>query len=173
MLRERHFPGGGGRCCQDSSPGSSLACVLPSWEPRRAAGDCPRGNMTRQSNGVQFPAFPSREQICQGLLLAPSPAQDSRVNSEYPQLPLALLLQISPSVKVFFFFFGHVTDTSKKCATSKLPWPHSCVVDISQQVGATHVSVCGRTDKMWERHTTLFSLKKEGNSDIYYNMDEP
>ena len=91
--------------------------------------------MTRQSNGVQFPAFPSREQICQGLLLAPSPAQDSRVNSEYPQLLLALLLQISPRVKVFFFFFGHVTDTSKKCATSKLPWPHSCIVYISQQVG--------------------------------------
>lgn len=128
--------------------------------------------MTRQSNGVQFPAFPSREQICQGLLLAPSPAQVSRVNSEYPQLLLALL-QISPSVKVFFFFFGHVTDTSKKCATSKLPWPHSCIVYVSQQVGATHVSVCGRTDKMWDRHTTLLSLKKDGNSDIYHNMDEP
>ena len=64
--------------------------------------------MTRQSNGVQFPAFPSREQICQGLLLAPSPAQVSRVNSEYPQLLLALL-QIAPSVKVFFFLATGLT----------------------------------------------------------------
>lgn len=28
-----------------------------------------------------------------------------------------------------------MTDTSKKCATSRLPWPHSCIVYISQQVG--------------------------------------
>ena len=132
--------------------------------------------MTQQSNGVQFPAFPSREHICQGILLAPSPAQDSRVNSEYPQLPLALLFQISPSVKSLFFFLNfycHVTNTSKKCATLKPPWPHSCIVYISQQVGAVHLSVCGQTDKTWDSHTTLLSPKKEGNCDTYYNMDEP
>lgn len=66
-----------------------------------------------------------------------------------------------------------MTNTSKKCATLKPPWPHSCIVYISQQVGAVHVSVCGQTDKTWDSHTTLLSLKKEGNCDTYYNMDEP
>ena len=56
------------------------------------------------------------------------------------------------------------------------PIIHSSIIHNSQKVEVTQVSINKWMDKQNMLHTynrLLFNLKKEGNSDTCYNMDEP
>ena len=55
---------------------------------------------------------------------------------------------------------------------------YSGIIHKSQKVEVTQVSINERMDKqnvvyIYSFNGILFSLKKGGNSDTYYNMDEP
>lgn len=75
-----------------------------------------------------------------------------------------------------FYFWAHIQSNTSRDSKDYLHNDvHSSMIRKSQKMGAAQVSIEEWVDKqntVYEYNGILFNLKREGNSDTYYNMDE-